>query len=93
MKTYNEENNYRLDIRLLIEKAHLFSAWEEKHVFCFEAGYESFRNNVIWLDYDEILEMYIENIVHPSIKPSWQSDFNYSYFKSNVLPQINKLKI
>ena len=43
------------------------------------------------MDYDEILEMYMEEVAHPSVKPSWQSDANHTYFKNRILPQINDM--
>lgn len=85
LEEYNEENHCALGSQLLAEMALLFSAWEEKHVFCLENRYQDFG-----LDYDEILEMYIENVAHPYIKPYWQSDSNYLFFKNNILPQIQK---
>lgn len=91
LKKYNTENGTNLSASLLENMAYQFSSWEEEHVCSLENGYEHFRNEVIWLDYDEILEMYIENIAHPSIKPSWQSDSNYSFFKNNILPQMGNL--
>lgn len=92
LEEYNEENHCALGSQLLAGMAHLFSAWEEKHVFCFENSYQDFHDNVIGLDYDEILEMYIENVAHPSIKPYWQSDSNYLFFRNSILPQIQKIK-
>lgn len=92
LEEYNEENHCALDPQLLVWMAHLFSAWEEKHVFCLENRYQDFHDNVIGLDYDEILEMYIENVAHPSIKPYWQSDSNYLFFKNKILPQIIRVQ-
>lgn len=60
-------------------------------VYSLEDGYEEFREKVIGLDYDEILEMYIENLVHPFEMPHWQKKKNYLYFKDKILPQIKYL--
>lgn len=91
LKKYNTENGTSLSASLLSDMAHRFSSWEEKYVLCHEKGYEDFRENVVWLDYDEILEMLIEETVHPSVNPPWQSASNYSFFKNNILPQIDNL--
>lgn len=40
---------------------------------------------IVWIDYDEMLKIYIEYMVHPSARPYWQSDFNYSFFMNNIL--------
>ena len=90
LKEYNDENDYNIDSQLLVKMAHLFTAWEERYVFCLEEKYQDFHN-VGDMDYDEILEMYIEDVIHPSIKPYWQSDSNYSYFKNKIMQQINEL--
>lgn len=50
-----------------------------------ENGYEDFRNQVICLDYDELLEMYVEETVHPAVRPPWQRPGNYAYFQSEVM--------
>lgn len=92
LEKYNEEYGKGLDICVITDMAHLFSAWEDKYVFSLENGYENFRDNVIGMDYDEMLEMYIEYVVQPSVKPYWQSDSNYSYFKTKIIPQINRLR-
>lgn len=47
-----------------------------------------FRDQVIWLDYDELLEMYVEETVHPAVRPPWQSPGNYAYFQSEVMGQM-----
>ena len=92
LKKYNTENETSLSENLLKDIARRFYSWEEKHVFCHESSYEYFRENVIWLDYDEILEMCIEHIAHPSEKPPWQTNANYAYFKNKILPQMNSLE-
>lgn len=91
LKEYNKDNGIHLSACQLKDMARRFSAWEEEHVYSLENGYEDFRDKVIWMDYDEILEMYMEEVAHPTVKPSWQSDANHTYFKNRILPQINDM--
>ena len=77
LRKYNLENELGLEDAALREIAHKFTLWENRFVFS--------------LDYDEILEMYIENTAHPSVKSFWQSENNYSFFVDEILPQINSL--
>ncbi len=88
LKGYCQKNSINADDSLLEYMANNFSAWEKKYVYCFKNGYEDFRDKVIWMDYDEMLEMYMEEVAHPSVKPHWQSNANYTYFKNNILPQL-----
>lgn len=32
--------------------------------------------------------MYVEETVHPAVRPPWQSPGNYAYFQSEVMGQI-----
>lgn len=91
LKEYNEENNLGTTDSKLREMAYRFTSWESVYVYSFKNGYEDFRDKVIELDYDEILEMYMENEVHPSVMPSWQSKRNYSFFIEKILPQLNSI--
>lgn len=91
LREYNSENGLEIEDDVLKVLAYKFNLWEQKFVFSFENGYEDFREKVIWLDYDEILEMYIEDFVHPSVMPSWQSESNYSFFIGKILPQIKNI--
>lgn len=88
LKEYNAENNLGVTSYKLMEMARNFTLWEHNFVYSLEDGYEEFREKVIGLDYDEILEMYIENLVHPFEMPHWQKKKNYLYFKDKILPQI-----
>lgn len=49
--------------------ARRFTRWEVRNVFCHKNGYEDFRDQVICLDYNELLEMYVEETVHPAVRP------------------------
>ena len=91
LRKYNLENELGLEDAALREIAHKFTLWEKRFVFSLDSGYEEFREKVNSLDYDEILEMYIENTAHPSVKSFWQSENNYSLFVDEILPQINSL--
>lgn len=92
LRKYNLENELEIEDDTLKEMAYKFTLWEKLFVFPLDFGYEEFREKVIWLDYDEILEMYIENTVHPLVKPYWQTENNYSFFTNRILPQINAIK-
>lgn len=91
LKEYNEENNLGTTDSRLREMAYRFTSWEKLYVHSLENGYEDFREKVIELDYDEILELYIENEVHPSVMPSWQSEEKYSFFREKILSQLNSI--
>ena len=91
LREYNSENELELEDDILRVMAYKFNLWEQKFVFSFENGYEDFREKVIWLDYDEILEMYIEDFIHPSVMPPWQDESNYSFFVGKILPQIKNI--
>lgn len=91
LRKYNLENGLEIEDDTLKGMAYKFSLWEKHFVFSFDSGYEEFREKVIWLDYDEILEMYIEDLVRPLVKPYWQNEYNYSFFTSCILPQINAM--
>ena len=82
------ENGYALSPRQLASMARRFTRWEVRNVFCHKNGYEDFRDQVICLDYDELLEMYVEETVHPAVRPPWQSPGNYAYFQSEVMGQM-----
>ena len=70
-----QESNYAINLAFL-------------ETYARENGYEDFRDQVICLDYDELLEMYVEETVHPAVRPPWQSPGNYAYFQSEVMGQI-----
>lgn len=91
LREYKLENGLEIEDDTLKEMAYKFSSWEKHFVFSLNSGYEEFREKVICLDYDEILEMYIENVVHPLVKPYWQTEYNYSFFTNRILPQINAM--
>lgn len=88
LESYARENGYALSPRLLASMARRFTRWEARNVFCHKNGYEDFRDQVICLDYDELLEMLVEETVHPAVRPPWQSPGNYAYFQSEVLGQF-----
>lgn len=69
LETYARENGYALSPRQLASMARRFTRWEVRNVFCHKNGYEDFRDQVICLDYDELLEMYVEETVHPAVRP------------------------
>lgn len=85
LETYARESGYVLSPRQLASMARRFTRWEVRNVFCHKNGYEDFRDQVICLDYDELLEMYVEETVHPAVRPPWQSPGNYAYFQSEVM--------
>lgn len=88
LETYVRESGYALSPRQLASMARRFTRWEVRNVFCHKNGYEDFRDQVIFIDYDELLEMYVEETVHPAVRPPWQSPGNYAYFQSEVMGQI-----
>lgn len=92
LREYKLENGFEIEDDVLKEMTYKFSLWEKYFVFSLDSGYEEFREKVIWLGYDEILEMYIENLVHPLVKPYWQTEDNYSFFINMILPQINAIE-
>ena len=89
----NKENQLNVDGNLLRQLAFRFSLWEENNVFTLENRYETFRENFVWLDYDEILEMYLIAVVHPNQKESYWDDDCYKYFRENLFEQINKVVV
>ena len=91
LRESNKENHLKANGNLLRKLAYRFSLWEENYVFALENGYETFRKNVIWLDYDEILEMYLKSVVCPNLKEPYWDDDCYQYFRENILPQIGEI--
>ena len=91
LRQFNLENNLGIEDVKLREMAYRFHLWEKHFVFSFSSGYEEFRDKVIWLDYDEILEMCMEITVHPTAKQYWRKDEIHSYFIDTILPQMNNL--
>ncbi len=89
LETYVRESGYALSPQQLASMARRFTRWEARNVFCHKNGYEDFRDQVICLDYNELLEMYVEETVHPAVRPPWQSPGNYAYFQSEVMGQID----
>lgn len=69
LETYARESGYALSPRQLASMARRFTRWEVRNVFCHKNGYEDFRDQIICLDYDELLEMYVEETVHPAVRP------------------------
>lgn len=90
LETYVRESGYALSPRQLASMARRFTRWEARNVFCHKNGYEDFRDQVIFIDYDELLEMYVEETVHPAVMPPWQSPDNYAYFQSEVMGQMGQ---
>lgn len=88
LETYVRESGYALSPRQLASMARRFTRWEARNVFCHKNGYEDFRDQVIFIDYDELLEMYVEETIHPAVRPPWQSPGNYAYFQSEVMGQM-----
>lgn len=69
LETYVRESGYALSPQQLASMARRFTRWEARNVFCHKNGYEDFRDQVICLDYNELLEMYVEETVHPRSGP------------------------
>ena len=90
---YTEENHLNANDNLLEKLAYRFSLWEENYVFALENRYETFRENFVWLDYDEILEMYLIAVVHPNQKESYWDDACYKFFRENLFEQINNMSL
>ena len=88
LRESNKENHLKANGNLLRKLAYRFSLWEENYVFVLEDRYDTFRENIIGLDYDEMLEMYLMTVVRPNQKAYWDDDC-YKYFRENVLEQIN----
>ena len=91
LETYVRESGYALSPQQLASMARRFTRWEVRNVFCHKNGYEDFRDQVIFIDYDELLEMYVEETVHPAVRPPWQSPGNYAYFQSEVMGQRGRI--
>lgn len=89
---YLDENNISLSKAMLNELINKFTKWEDKYVYSLPNGYEDYRDNIVWLDYDEILKMYIDVMSNSSMScpdtsmDGYQQDF--AYFKNDILPQI-----
>ena len=64
----NKENDLKANGNLLRTLAYRFSLWEERNVFTLENRYETFREEIVSLDYDEILEIIVLN----SISSLWK---------------------
>ncbi len=91
LREYNKEEHLKANGNLLRKLAYRFSLWEERYVFTLENRYETFRENVVWLDYDEILEMYLKAVTRPNQKETYWDNDCYRYFRKIILMQINKL--
>lgn len=89
----NKENDLKANGNLLRTLAYRFSLWEENNVFSLENRYETFREEIVSLDYDEILEMYLLTVVHPDKKECYWDDDCYNYFRENLFEQINKMSL
>lgn len=92
LRKYNQENEFGFGDDELMEMANKFTLWEKRFVDSFDNGYEDFREKVVWLDYDEILEMYITDIAHKSVIHDWQNEYNDIFFREKILQQINSIK-
>lgn len=92
LREYNEDNNIGLADDFLIKVARSFSKWEYRRVFTLDCSYETFREKEIWMDYDEMLEMYLGAMVNPGKKEAWWNENHYKYFMENILPRIGKIK-
>lgn len=91
LRESNKENHLKANGNLLRKLAYRFSLWEENYVFALEDRYDTFRENVIGLDYDEMLEMYLMTVIRPNQEAAYWDDDCYKYFQENILAQINKL--
>lgn len=91
LRECNKENHLEVNDNLLEKLAYRFSLWEEKRIFTLENGYETFREKIVWLDYDEMLEMYLMAVVCPNQKEMYWDDDCYKYFRETILMQIDKL--
>lgn len=89
----NKESDLKANGHLLRTLAYRFSLWEERNVFTLENRYETFREEIVSLDYDEILEMYLLTIVHPDMKESYWDDACYKFFRENLFEQINNMSL
>ena len=89
LRESNKENHLKANGNLLRKLAYRFSLWEENYVFVLEDRYDTFRENIIGLDYDEMLEMYLMTVVRPTQKVAYWDDDCYKYFRENILEQIN----
>lgn len=89
LRASNKENHLKANGNLLRKLAYRFSLWEENYVFALEDRYDTFRENIIGLDYDEMLEMYLMTVVRPNQEVAYWNDDCYKYFRENILEQIN----
>lgn len=89
LRESNKENHLKANGNLLRKLAYRFSLWEENYVFALEDRYDTFRENIIELDYDEMLEMYLMTVVRPNQKVAYWDDDCYKYFLENIFVQIN----
>ena len=89
LRESNKENHLKANGNLLRKLAYRFSLWEENYVFVLEDRYDTFRENIIGLDYDEMLEMYLMTVVRPNQKVAYWDDDCYKCFRENILEQIN----
>ena len=79
LRESNKENHLKANGNLLRKLAYRFSLWEENYVFVLEDRYDTFRENIIGLDYDEMLEMYLMTVVRPNQKVAYWDDDCYKY--------------
>lgn len=100
LKEYSKENELNLSICQLKEIAHRFSVWEEENVYRFENGYEDFRDEVVWMDYDEILEnVYRESrtSIRKTIMAKRLQLFVFSkivfYYKSTTIRKLKSISM
>ena len=77
LRESNKENHLKANSNLLRKLAYRFSLWEENYVFALEDRYDTFRENIIELDYDEMLEMYLMTVVRPNQKVAYWDDDCY----------------
>lgn len=77
----------KLETKTLVNK---FTKWERKYVYSLPNGYQDYRENVIWLDYDEIIEAYINYAANNfSFYPKGNCKAKEIIYLNNViLPQI-----
>ena len=96
---YNYASSYINDSSIKLSKFEIenllnkFTKWEGKYVYSLPNGYQDYRENVVWLDYNEIIEAYINYVANNySLYPIGNCEAKEIIYLHNViLPQIESL--
>ncbi|MDD6473278.1 MAG: hypothetical protein PUF62_09655 [Bacteroidales bacterium] len=82
----------RVPHRQQVEWAYMFSKWEIENVFGLENGWEEWRETVYWMDWDEVMErflfeMLLQKFSYKAQTPDYGEE-STDIFNGIVLPRI-----